>query len=81
MPAASRVGFLYLISTFCVRMPEAVRALRAARDLTRPPLLMRPAVDADLSGRGAILSNCPVRSRSMMKAMSWPLSFAAPPES
>jgi hypothetical protein len=38
MPAASRVGFLYLISTFCVRMPEAVRALRAARDLTRPPL-------------------------------------------
>jgi hypothetical protein len=27
----------------------AVRAPRAARDLTRPPLLMRPAVDADLS--------------------------------
>lgn len=43
------LGFLYLISTFCVRKLLAVRAPRAPRDLTRPPLLMlRPAVDADV---------------------------------
>ena len=43
------MGFLYLISTFFVRTPNAVRAPTAARDLTRPPLLMlRPAVDADV---------------------------------